>query len=383
MRVRSPSLVQRYDALIAEGELLRDSSQRAAVEKLQALANALDPRRATSVGFLRALSDIFRSSERQERGIYIFGPVGRGKTFLMNLFYEALAVEKKRRAHFHAFMRDVHERLHRARHSAGDCDDDPVSCVAREIAKETHVLCFDEFAVDDIADATILARLFSALFESGVIVVATSNVEPSRLYEGGRNRDQFLPFIALLQERIDVVRLSAPTDYRQQQDGFGDVYFTPADSAAKAAIDALFVSLANGAPSAPATIEVKRRKLEVPLAAGRVARFGFADICGRALAAADYLALAERFDTVIVEDIPVLAPEQRNEARRFIMLVDVLYEARALLIVSAAAEPDELYKAPYGAEAREFERASSRLTEMRGADYLEARAALTAATCTP
>ncbi len=371
MTPRAPTLVQQYEALVAEGELERDTSQRAAIEKLQALADALDGRRATRVGFMRALSAPFRKQERPTRGLYLWGPVGRGKTLLMNLFFGALAVKKKRRAHFHTFMADVHERLHRLRQNAGVCDTDPVSCVAREIARETRVLCFDEFAVHDIADATILARLFSALLADGVVVVATSNVEPSRLYEGGRNRDLFLPFIALLEEKMEVVRLAAPNDYRQQQNGFGEVYLTPADARAKAAIDALFLLLADGAQAGPTTIDVKRRKIEIPLAAGRVARFSFAELCGRALAAADYLALAERFDAVIVEDVPIIAPEQRNEARRFIMLVDVLYEARALLVISAAGEPHELYHAPHGAEAREFERAASRLIEMRGRDYLE------------
>lgn len=383
MTPRAPMLVRQYDALVRDGELQPDPSQRAAVDKLQALADALDRRCATRVGFRRALSTIFRNGERPTRGLYLWGPVGRGKTFLMNLFFEALAVDKKRRAHFHAFMADVHERLHRLRQNAGDCDTDPVSCVAREIARETRVLCFDEFEVRDIADATILARLFSSLIASGVVVVATSNVEPARLYEGGRNRDLFLPFIALLQERLEVVRLAAPSDYRQQQNGFGDVYFTPADARAKAAIDALFLSLSGGAEAAPTTIDVKRRKIEIPAAAGSVARFRFSEVCGAALAAGDYIALAQRFDAVIVEDVPIIAPEQCNEARRFIMLVDVLYEARALLVVSAAGEPHELYAAAHGAEAREFERAASRLVEMRGKDYRDARAALTALTCTP
>jgi cell division protein ZapE len=383
MSAHPSSLVQRYDALVAQGELLPDPSQRAAVEKLQALADALDERRVMSIGLARALSAIFRGDERPTRGLYLWGPVGRGKTLLMNLFFDALAVGKKRRAHFHAFMNDVHERLHRARQDAGGCDDDPVSCVARDIADETRVLCFDEFAVNDIADATILARLFSALLESGVVVVATSNVEPARLYEGGRNRDLFLPFIALLQERMDIVRLEAPSDYRRRGGAIAEVYFTPPDARARAAIDALFRTLANGAEAAPETLVVRNRKIEIPLATGPVARFGFAQICGQALAAADYLALARRFSAVIVEDVPILAPEQRNEARRFIMLVDVLYEARALLIVSAAGEPGDLYHAPYGAEAREFERAASRLIEMRGKDYIEHRMALTAATCTP
>jgi len=382
MSARAPTIVEKYEALVEQGDLERDASQRLAVEKLQALADALaaKPKRAS---LTHALAAIFRRRTQPMRGLYLWGSVGRGKTLLINLFFGELSVDRKRRAHFHAFMADVHERLHRLRQNPGSCDLDPVTCVAREIAHETRVLCFDEFAVHDVADATILARLFTSLFASGVVIVATSNVEPSRLYEGGRNRDLFLPFIALLQARMDVVRLNAPSDYRRRREDFGQVYFTPADSRARAAIDALYATLAGGAAETPSTIEVKRRRIDIPRTAGRVARLSFAALCGQPLSAADYMALADRFDAVIVEDVPIMAPEQRNEARRFITLVDVLYEARALLVVSAAGEPLELYCAGVGAEAREFERAASRLIEMRGTEYVDAHARLTASTCSP
>lgn len=383
MTARVQTIIEKYDALVAKGALERDASQRAAIETLQALADALVGRKPKGAGLRQAILATLRPRPRPVRGLYLWGSVGRGKTFLMNLFFDALPVEKKRRAHFHAFMVDVHDRLHRLRRRPKGCDSDPVTCVAQEIAQETRVLCFDEFAVNDIADATILARLFSSLLASGVVVVATSNVEPSRLYEGGRNRDLFLPFIALLQERLDILRLEAASDYRQRREHLGEVYFMPADCRARAAIDALYATLADGAVETPITIEVKRRRIEIPHTAGRVARMNFAALCGQALSAADYMALAEKFDAVIVENVPTLAPEQRNEARRFITLIDVLYEARALLIVSAAAEPFDLYRAAFGAEAREFERAASRLIEMRGKDYIEARARLTASTCIP
>ncbi|WP_292530646.1 cell division protein ZapE [Methylocystis sp.] len=383
MTSRAQAIVEKYDALVAQGALERDASQRAAVEKLQALADALAGRGPRNAGLRQALLAKLRRRTPRQRGLYLWGQVGRGKTFLMNLFFSELSVEKKRRAHFHAFMADVHERLHRLRRNPPGGDADPLTCVAQEIAQEARVLCFDEFAVNDIADATILARLFSSLLASGVVVVATSNVEPSRLYEGGRNRDLFLPFIALLQERMDVVRLESSSDYRQRRGDLGKVYFTPADSRAKASIDTLFATLADGAAETPATIEVKRRRIEIPQAAGRVARLSFSALCDQALSATDYLALAKKFDAVIVENVPTLAPEQRNEARRFITLVDVLYDARVLLIVSAAAEPCELYQAAFGAEAREFERAASRLIEMRGKDYVQARAPLMASTYTP
>ncbi|MBI1980418.1 MAG: cell division protein ZapE [Methylocystis sp.] len=383
MTPRAQPIVEKYDALVAEGALERDASQRAAIEKLQALADALSGRPPKSPGLTHALLAKFRRRGQRPRGLYLWGQVGRGKTFLMNLFFSELSVDKKRRAHFHAFMADVHDRLHRMRRNPLGCDADPLTCVAREIAQEARVLCFDEFAVRDIADATILARLFSALLASGVVIVATSNVEPSRLYEGGRNRDLFLPFIALLQERMDIVRLEASSDYRRRRADLEQVYFTPADSRARAAIDGLYVTLACGAPQSPTTIEVKRRRIEIPQAAGRVARASFSALCRQALSATDYMALAENFDAVILEDVPTLAPDERNEARRFIMLIDILYEARVLLIVSAAAEPFELYRASFGAEAREFERAASRLIEMRGKAYVEARAPLMASTCTP
>ncbi len=383
MTSRAQPIVEKYDALVAEGALERDESQRAAVEKLQALADALSGRRPRSANLAQALLAKFRPHARRPSGLYLWGQVGRGKTFLMNLFFSELPIDRKRRAHFHAFMADVHDRLHRLRRNPVGCDADPVTCIAREIAKEARVLCFDEFAVNDIADATILARLFSSLLASGVVVVATSNVEPSRLYEGGRNRDLFLPFIALLQEHMDVVRLEASSDYRQRREDLGKVYFSPADSRAKAAIDALYATLADGAAETPATIEVKRRRIEIAQAAGRVARFTFTALCGQAFSATDYMALAEKFDAVVLEDVPILVPEQRNEARRFITLIDIFYEARVLLIMSAAAEPCELYHGVSGAEAREFERAASRLIEMRGKDYVQARAPIKASTCTP
>lgn len=383
MTARAQAIVEKYDALVAQGALERDASQRAAVEQLQALADALSGRRPMNARLTLALLAKFRRRAHRPSGLYLWGQVGRGKTFLMNLFFSELSIDRKRRAHFHAFMADVHDRLHRLRRNPVGGDADPVTCIAREIAKEARVLCFDEFAVNDIADATILARLFSALLESGVVIVATSNVEPSRLYEGGRNRDLFLPFIALLQQRMEVVRLEASSDYRQRREDLGQVYFAPADSRAKTAIDALYATLAEGALEAPATIEVKRRRIDIPQAAGRVARFSFPALCGEALSATDYMALADKFDAVILEEVPILASEQRNEARRLITLIDILYEARVLMIVSAAAEPCDLYQSAFGAEAREFERAASRLIEMRGKDYVHACAPLMASTCTP
>jgi len=368
-------LVERYDALVVERGLHPDASQREVVQKLQNLLEALrggpGDNSGRLGGFLRALV----GKRKEPRGLYLWGSVGRGKTMLMDLFFDMAAVDKKRRAHFHGFIADVHERLHRLRKDAPAGVADPVTRVAQEIAAETRLLCFDEFAVADIADASILARLFVTLFAEGVVVVATSNVEPSRLYEGGRNRDLFLPFIALLEEKLEVRRLSASMDYRARGDCAGDVYFTPADERAHAAMDMLFLSLTGARHGAPTTIELKRRTFFIPQAVGRVARAGFADLCGRPHAASDYMLLAQRFDVVMIDDVPVLTPEQRNEARRLITLIDMLYEAHTLVALSAAAEPEGLYRAPEGAEAHEFQRAASRLTEMRSRAYIDRCAA--------
>jgi cell division protein ZapE len=307
------------------------------------------------------------------RGLYVYGPVGRGKTMLMDMFFDAAEVAQKRRAHFHGFMADVHARLHRwrqARKKGLVSGEDPIAPVAEDLAHETSLLCFDEFAVRDIADAMILGRLFTALFAAGVVVVATSNIGPDDLYRDGLNRALFLPFIALLRERLDIFELNARTDYRLEKLARAPVYYTPADSRADAALNAAFLRLTGHKLGEPARIELLGRRLDVPQAVDGVARFGFDALCRRPLGSADYLAIAERFHTIIVDRIPALWSGERDAAKRFIILVDTLYDMHVKLVASAAAEPEALFAGADGAETIEYARAASRLIEMRSTDYL-------------
>ncbi|HEY5598667.1 MAG TPA: cell division protein ZapE, partial [Kiloniellales bacterium] len=303
------------------------------------------------------------------RGLYIHGPVGTGKSMLMDIFFEAAPVADKRRVHFHAFMQEVHERLHTWRRKTRGQRADPLPHLAAAMAEEARLVCFDEFQVQNIADAMILGRLFATLFERGVVVVATSNTAPDRLYEGGLQRENFLPFIDLLKARLEVIELDG-IDYRRRGDTAIPVYHTPLGWAAAEALDAAFARLAGGAPGAPEILMVKGRQVRLPLVAGGVARADFDDVCGRALGAADYLAIARRFHTLILGQVPVLAAERRNEARRFMTLIDALYDHQVNLVVSAEAAPDALYPNGHGAE--EFERAASRLIEMQSRAYIQA-----------
>jgi cell division protein ZapE len=307
------------------------------------------------------------------RGLYIHGPVGRGKTMLMDMFFDAAQAPLKRRAHFHAFMADVHARLHQWRQALkrGEvAGEDPIAPVAAELAGEASLLCFDEFSVRDIADAMILSRLFTALFAAGVVVVATSNVAPDDLYKDGLNRALFLPFIALIEDKLDIVELDARADYRLEKLKRAPVYYSPIGPKADAALDAAFLALTGHEKGDPLEIELLGRRLDVPQAIDGVARFDFDALCRRPLGSADYLKIAQRFHTVIIDRIPALAGNERNEAKRFIILIDALYDMRVKLIASAAGEPETLYAGRDGAEAFEFARAASRLYEMRSVEYL-------------
>ncbi len=363
-----------YRALIRSGEIERDSAQELAAEKLNLLHRRLRRYKpAEAVGLLSRLG-LGAEPVEPPQGLYLVGGVGRGKSMIMDLFFDGAPVERKRRVHFHGFMLEVHERLdhwrkaRRGGHTGGDGD--PIPPVADAVANRAWLLCFDEFQVKDPADALILDRLFSALFERGVVVVATSNVAPGDLYVGGLNRERFLPFLALLQERCEVMELDAGIDYRRGRIKGMKVYFIAHDNDGMAELDKAFDYLTEGAPAAPDEIVLRGRTVPVPLAAKGVARFSFAELCAKALGAADYIAIAELYHTVILSGVPVLPPEKRNEAARFVTLIDALYEHKVNLVCAAAAGPEALF--PKGDGSFEFARTASRLHEMQSDDYLSA-----------
>ena len=362
-----------YRAKVAAGELAPDSSQQLAAERLQRLWTRLrgyDPSSRPGNGGL--LSRLLRlrpadgADEDRPHGLYLVGEVGRGKSMLMDLFFAAADVPRKRRIHFHRFMQNVHMRFHAFKHVHPEVED-PIPPLADLIAGESALLCFDEFQVNDIADAMILGRLFQALFERGVVVVATSNTPPDDLFKGQPGRDAFLPFIELLKQKLDVLALDAGRDFRRSRLRGMRTWVVPADAQADRALDAAFVELTGGAEARPETLVVMGRKLMVPIAAEGVARFDFDTLCGAALGAGDYLALATHFHTLILDGIPRLSPANYDVARRFITLIDTLYDHRVKLVASAAAMPDLLYR--HGENARMFERTASRLDEMQSEDW--------------
>jgi cell division protein ZapE len=369
-----PSTVaERYAALAHEGEIERDPAQESVALKLARLEERLAQhrlsRKSSHLGWLFAKS----KPAGPIKGLYIHGDVGRGKTMLMDLFFGLSSVERKRRAHFHEFMADVHERLNAVRYEmkAGRIvDADPIRHVADALAEESWLLCFDEFHVTDIADAMILGRLFTRLFEQGVVVVATSNVEPDDLYKDGLNRALFVPFITLLRAHMDVVRLEAPKDFRLEKLSGQPVWYVPADEDAEVALNIAWQRLTGMLSGEPCEIPMKGRVIRVAEAAKGVARFSFAQLCGQPLGASDYLRIAREFHTIILDRVPVMDYPQRNEAKRFIALIDTLYDNAVKLVASAAGEPSALYLATEGYEANEFKRTASRLFEMRSNEYL-------------
>jgi cell division protein ZapE len=357
----SETLTQIYTRLAGEGRLEADPAQLAVLPELERIRTALEaqaPRR----GGLRGL---FAKEAEVPRGLYLWGGVGRGKSMLMDLFYASVDIEAKRRVHFHAFMQEVQSGLHAARQTGVD---DALLPVAKGIAEDLRLLCFDEMQITDITDAMIVGRLFEYLFSHGVTVVTTSNRVPGDLYKDGLNRALFVPFIALLETRMVVWELTSPTDYRQGKLAGTPSYFAPADAEARAAIDRLWQDMTRGAPIQTLVLKVKGRDVTIPSFANGVARASFYDLCAQPLGPADYLALAGAVRVLILESIPRLSSENYNEAKRFVTLIDALYEHKVKLFATAASAPEDLYMAGDG--SFEFERTVSRLMEMQSAEYL-------------
>ncbi|GEO85741.1 MULTISPECIES: cell division protein ZapE [Alphaproteobacteria] len=368
------SVAEQLRSMTEAGTLKADKAQMAVAGHLDRILQDLKQRKPaakkSALGWMFAQK---RKPLQAVRGLYVHGSVGRGKTMLMDLFFKMAPVEKKRRAHFHEFMADVHARIHahRIRLKNGETRQaDPVPPVAAALREEAELLCFDEFTVTDIADAMILARLFTELFARGCTLVATSNVEPDNLYRDGLNRGLFLPFIEMLKRHVEVTTLDSPTDYRLEKLESLPVYVAPLDAEADRLMNLAWQRVTEGRPEIYTEIEMKGRVVPVPRAVGRSARFTFAELCENPLGASDYLEIARRFDVVFIDHIPYLGPAKRNETKRFIILVDALYDSSVQVFVSAAAMPETLLTEKKGTEGFEFDRTVSRLFEMRSADYL-------------
>ena len=350
-----------YGEMVARGDLRADPAQELAVALLQRVFDDLSVERPKAKGLSRLLGR--RAQTEAVRGLYLWGGVGRGKSMLMDMFYDAMPGTAKRRVHFHAFMADIHDRLGVAR---AEGLDDPLLKVAVDVTDGLRLLCFDELQITDITDAMIVGRLFGHMFEAGVTVVTTSNRHPSDLYKDGLNRKLFLPFIDLILDRLDVHELDSPNDHRQAALAKTELYVSPLGDAATAHMDRVWDDLGGGTPDALRLVN-KGREVLVPRYSNGIGRAGFADLCAVPLGASDYLAIAEAVAVLMIDDVPTLSRAKNNEAKRFVTLIDALYEARKALVISAAAEPDDLYVD--GAGAFEFQRTASRLVEMRGADW--------------
>lgn len=369
-----------YRALLKSGDIRSDPAQELAVEKLESLHHALLAFRPTTgqpgwkqrFGLGRRPAAVI-----PPQGLYFYGGVGRGKSMLMDLFFRSLSIAAKRRVHFHAFMQEIHGRLRTLRQQPGirelrpgkrPKDDDILPSVARDIARESWILCFDELVVEDIADAMILGRLFETLFEAGVVIVTTSNRAPRDLYRNGLQRDRFLPFIALIERKLDLLHLESGIDYRLRNLRTGDVYVTPIEAASDKRLETYFSDLSSGAEVGERTLTVHGREVIIPRATDTIAFASFSELCERPLGAADYLAIAQQFDVLILSRVPELTIDRRNEAKRFITLIDVLYEHGVKLICSAERPLETLHSCRDN--AFEFQRTLSRLQEMQTEQYL-------------
>lgn len=362
------SVLTSYNALVASGKITHDAAQEKVIKKLDALASTLTMHRRKYHGIF---SRTFK--RRQKSGadsIYIYGGVGRGKSMLMDMFFSVIPVTRKRRTHFHAFMLDVHERIHRWRAEKHKSRTDPIIHIAKEIAKENWVLCFDEFQVSDIADAMILGKLFRTLFAEGVIVVATSNRHPGELYKDGLQRQRFLPFIEMFKEKLDIIELTGKKDFRLAAlKSLSTMYFTPIGRASKKFMEKTFSGLTGTKKTESCALFIQGRKLNVRRMYGKVAQFFFSELCEQPLGAADYIEIARSFNTILLSKIPQMGKEKRNEAKRFTTLIDELYEHKVKLICTAEVLPHSIYTGRDG--AFEFERTVSRLMEMQSEEYLK------------
>ena len=370
----SISVSEQLKSLTASGSLQIDTAQMNVARRLDQVLSQLKEKqpaaKASALGWLFAAR---KKPAHSVKGLYIHGSVGRGKTMLMDMFFSMAPCARKRRAHFHEFMADVHNRIaaHRVKFKNGETKQaDPVPPVAADLFAQAELLCFDEFTVTDIADAMILSRLFSELFALGCVLIATSNVEPDNLYRDGLNRSLFLPFVDLLKRHVDVVTLDSPTDYRLEKLNSQPVYLTPIDERTDMAMDVSWAQALHGRKAQPIDLPMKGRKIHVPLAVDRMARFSFADLCEKPLGAVDFLAIADRFDTIFVDRVPLLGPDKRNQTKRLIIMVDTFYDHGIRLYMTAAAMPEALLIDGRGTEGFEFDRTASRLFEMRSEEYL-------------